>query len=956
MLKIRKKRFLFLYLMIILCLILNCSVVPVIASADNAQILEENFLNNKRLLKNLGILKFDIEDSGSNMNRAQFVDLAMRTYLEDLSCVKVSDGFSDVIPNHEYKDALDAAYANGIVKGDGNGIFGVNELITPNDAVTIILRILGYEKILEWKGGFEKNYISTASIIGLLDNVDISKETMDYGNALQLVVNAIKLSPYDVERIVNGQDSYTSDKEATLISEKLGIYEFNGVVTDNSYTSLNSVNPHGKGYVKIDGILLKTGSSYADDFIGYNVHTYIKLFDGDTIPTILHIEDDGSDITVIDSENYNGFSNGVISYYKNGTYEKSIAINKTALIVYNGSLVKGGQYDDSLFDIDNGNITVIKKSINNLTVVIINQYTDMVFDRLVTTDNSTVLIDKYNSENNVLIEDLDLYEIKDASGQRISLEQIVSGSVVSAALSLDKTCGHLVVSSNVLTQAFVTESNDDGVTLKTYNEPKHTYDEIEYEYSSYFKKLNDEQKIVKLSSEYTVYFNFAGDISYMSLEKDMSDFYAYIIEYFTDDSASGKVFMLKVFKADGKSGIYEVDEDVKIDGIKSDGRSESEMISRLGLDSDKRSRLVYMSLNYDSKVRLVDTCLEETADREADYSLYKQGREDEDTLYKIDPREARWTTTTPNRTYYASETKSFNTGIFIGSNTVIMAIPRDSDDENRFKILTTASLVNGRYYMVDAYGRDDDTLAPDIILFRYFSRYSDDQSEAETNGTTLFARTPFSVTYDTDAAFVNKLTRGIDPGTGEDVYVLYLTVLRTGAEAVHYIDDPTLIEGISRGDIVRWYTLGGAMCYLEKVYDVKDKAFKTNPRPMKWQSGSVVVPSYYLMHDNTFLSDSYASAASEVPIFGMARGVIVENNSSHISYVTYNNYIKGNVGEKYWKVCTSPSTKFYKYNERDDSLEKSNFADLISYDDSTLVNSEAVIISKNSQAQAVILY
>ena len=120
------------------------------------------------------------------------------------------------------------------------------------------------------------------------------------------------------------------------------------------------------------------------------------------------------------------------------------------------------------------------------------------------------------------------------------------------------------------------------------------------------------------------------------------------------------------------------------------------MLSKLGLDSDTRSRLVYMSLNYDSKVRSIDTCLDETTERELDYTLYKQGREDENTLYKIDPREARWTTTTPDRTYYASETKSFNTGIFIGSNTIIMAIPRDSDDENRFKILTTASLVNGR--------------------------------------------------------------------------------------------------------------------------------------------------------------------------------------------------------------------------------------------------------------------
>ena len=938
-----------------LCIVFTCILVPTASFADEAAV-EENFLSNKSLLGKLGILKINIEDSKTAISRAQFVDIAVRTYVDDLSKVEEAKSFSDVIPNHEYKDALEAAYSTGIIKGNGNGIFGIDELITPKAAVTIMLRILGYEQILQWQGGFEENYISTASKIGLLNDVDISGESMTFENALQLVANAIEISPYDIEGIKNGSVSYGSDKEATLISERLEIYELDGIVTENEFTSLNGVSKLDDGYVKISGTLLKVGTTNAADYIGYTVRAYVKTFNGEAIPTVLHIEDDRSDVTLIDAKDFGGFSNGTLSYYKNGNSKKSINIDETALIVYNGALVKGSQYNKNLFDIDNGSITVIKKSLGGLTVVLIKQYNDMVFDRMVETEDYTAFIDKYNPENNIIIEDLEMLDIKDANGQKLSADQLVAGCVISAAISLDGKCGYLVVSSDVLNQAFVTAVGDDSVILKTYNEPIHTYDEGEYKYTTKFKEINDAEKIVNPTSEYTVYINYSGDISHMELETDMSDFYAYIIDYATDQSAFDSSLRLKVFKADGKTGIYDVADKVIIDGVKYNDKSATEIIGHLGLNSNTRSRLVYMSLTYDSEIREVDTCLDETNDREMDYTLYKEGREDENTLYKIDGKEARWTTTTPNRKYYASETKSFNTGIYIGSNTVIMAIPRDSKDEDRFKILTTASLVNGRYYMVDAYGRNDATLPADIVLFHYFSRYDPDQSVAETNGTTLFARTPFATTYDTDAAFVNRLSKGTDPNTGEEVDILYLTVLRTGAEAVHYIDDPSLTEGISQGDIVRWYTLGGAMCYLEKAYDVKDKEFNPNPRAMKWQSGSVVTPSYYLMHDNTFLSDSYASAASEVPIFGMARGVIVENNSSHLCYVTYNNYEKGNVGQKYWKICTSPSVKVYKYNEKDDSLEKARLDETISYSDSELVNSEAVIISKSSVAQAIILY
>ena len=44
--------------------------------------------------------------------------------------------------------------------------------------------------------------------------------------------------------------------------------------------------------------------------------------------------------------------------------------------------------------------------------------------------------------------------------------------------------------------------------------------------------------------------------------------------------------------------------------------------------------------------------------------------------------------------------KAFNTGIFAAADTKIMAVPRDSDDPERFKMLTTDSFFNDRAYLV----------------------------------------------------------------------------------------------------------------------------------------------------------------------------------------------------------------------------------------------------------------
>ena len=411
-----------------------------------------------------------------------------------------------------------------------------------------------------------------------------------------------------------------------------------------------------------------------------------------------------------------------------------------------------------------------------------------------------------------------------------------------------------------------------------------------------------------------------------------------------------------------------------IDGVNCKKKSNDEIIRMLiGADPEtdpaknKKSRIAYVSLTYDSEIKSIDTCLEDTEERENDYTLYKSQREADDTLYKIDKGGASYAPNIESRARYSSSTRSFNSGILMSTSPTILAIPRDSTDPRRFKVITTASLLNDRSYEVKAYGRDDDAIAPDIVIYYYWSRYSSDVNEAEpasaANKDTKFARLPFERSYDAETGIVTECMETVNPETDDVEMAVSITNVRTGTLIKFYTDDKNLTEGIKAGQIVRFATMGGDLCYLEKLYDIKEhKFYADNIRTMKWASGKPVVPSYYLDAEDlegnaTYLLDNNSSSVPKYPVtYSVARAKIMSVASANLSFVTYADYQVGNVTENYWKKYMHSSLKVFSYNERNDSLETKSLDDLIAYDENALLSSEVVVVTKNQQVIGLLIY
>jgi hypothetical protein len=97
----------------------------------------------------------------------------------------------------------------GIITGDGKGNAMPGNTITYGQAVTMLVRTLGFESELGKSIGWPNNYIDVASKHGLTINVMASGENINRGNAAMLLYNALNSdSSYDGELTVNKLSLY----------------------------------------------------------------------------------------------------------------------------------------------------------------------------------------------------------------------------------------------------------------------------------------------------------------------------------------------------------------------------------------------------------------------------------------------------------------------------------------------------------------------------------------------------------------------------------------------------------------------------------------------------------------------------------------------------------------------------------------------------------------------------
>ena len=278
-----------------------------VAPYGDADKVDEDCEVAVQLLYSLNIMKGD--DKGNfnptaTITRAEIAKMiyVILNYGKDDKAVNYTGAklFSDVAAGAWYEGYVNYCGTTKLVQGRGNGTFGPNDPVTTAEAAKMLLTAIGYSA--EARGyvgaGWDKQVLSDAAIIGLLDGYNYSTTTyaprqwvaVMFKNALTDAYTYGTIAPVVFNGLLTG---ITTQKDRdnygykTMGEKYYNMAEFKGVITANEYADLYSDEAESSGRTVLDDSLtLKVSSDLTE--IGesrwgyYNTKTNEVYYIGDT--------------------------------------------------------------------------------------------------------------------------------------------------------------------------------------------------------------------------------------------------------------------------------------------------------------------------------------------------------------------------------------------------------------------------------------------------------------------------------------------------------------------------------------------------------------------------------------------------------------------------------------------------------------------------------------------------
>lgn len=174
-----------------------------------------------------------------------------------------ASAFKDVRANSWYTGWINAAESLGIFKGDTNGNFRPNDTISNQEAITVMLRLLGYNDNLT--GSWPVNYVTKANQIGLMDDVSIvASAAAKRGDIVVMLGEALDASivtyDKDTNEFVYKQTTKSGSSYITLLDDSF----------EGSFIEVDSFDP------------INQVRNVSDKTLNWNVTGYQSSLDKET--------------------------------------------------------------------------------------------------------------------------------------------------------------------------------------------------------------------------------------------------------------------------------------------------------------------------------------------------------------------------------------------------------------------------------------------------------------------------------------------------------------------------------------------------------------------------------------------------------------------------------------------------------------------------------------------------
>ena len=122
-------------------------------------------------LSAIGIINGEGFDVSAPVTRGDFVAAAVKMRGIGDMLAPVNTSFSDVTAENINSGAIKAAVDMGIIKGFGDGTFRPDDTVKSEQAIKIIVSMLGYDIHTVAFGGYPVGYVTVGYTIGLLSKV-----------------------------------------------------------------------------------------------------------------------------------------------------------------------------------------------------------------------------------------------------------------------------------------------------------------------------------------------------------------------------------------------------------------------------------------------------------------------------------------------------------------------------------------------------------------------------------------------------------------------------------------------------------------------------------------------------------------------------------------------------------------------------------------------------------------
>ncbi len=411
-----------------------------------ADVTDENLSTTLDLLSQLGIIEkgeSGVYNPAFPASRGEFAQAVYRLCvekpeedpLEELtgggnnSALNIS--FEDVDRNAEYAEAVSYLAEKGYMNGVSAAEFKPDSYITYVDALTVLVRVLGFKELAEDAGGYPNGYIKMGTREKLVSGTVPTDEYLRRDDMAFLLEKAVDAQYLDAESFFG--DGYTNYKKKDgIMGLTQNTYKGSGRIIVTPTTTLDMPGSDlDFNQVTINDEEYYIGDTKATSMIGMAVDYWYQDVDGTkTLRAV--IPQRGTEIISLSSakDEISEISKDEITYTKAGSDEEESFSFKDTAIIYNG--VAADTTVDKIIKNPGafkGFITLIENSDDTRTALI-EEYVDIEVESI-DFETGTITAKKVGAETSKPVIYADANKnyvlIKDQLGEDVAIKKLKAG-------------------------------------------------------------------------------------------------------------------------------------------------------------------------------------------------------------------------------------------------------------------------------------------------------------------------------------------------------------------------------------------------------------------------------------------------------------------------------------------------------------------------------------------------